>query len=860
MTKQESKQHIQGLIEKYERNAKAGKIKSFNEADTIKDFIEPLFESLGWDIRNTITDDEVKKEKSISGGKIDLGFYVNNIPVFFLEAKAMKIDLDEIKWAEQAINYSWNKGVTWAVLTDFETLKVFNAETPLKEISVNRFIEISYQDYINKFEQLWLLSKESFEQKLLDIEAERWGKIKQKKQVSEKLFEDLMHWRNILSRDFKTQNNLSSENIDEGVQKILDRFIFIRTAEDRKIEPNHLLNILRNGKPNYFKQLTKIFRNFDEGYNSKLFAYHFCEEWNSSDKVMGEIINGLYETQDGYHYNFSIISADVLGGIYEQYLGHIQGRNSEEKRKTKRKSQGIYYTKKYIVDFIIKETIEKILKKESEKNFSKIKILDPSCGSGSFLIAAYDKILEYFDKNNQQNTLFTKLEILKDNIYGVDLDIQAVEIAQLNLLLKVLSKRVTLPTLQHNVMSGNSLISGTSEMLEKYFGNNVKKHCPFNYEEEFKEVNNQGGFDAIIGNPPYIQLSMEKNISEGLKKYLLDTYHSSMGRLNTFGFFIRRGIELIKEGGYLGFIVPNTILTQDYYQELRKYILKSCTIESLVTFENLPFQDAVVENVILILKKVPSERKRNCNSIRIYSVNKNMIFNHTNNIKQNLFLLTDTCSFNISLNELQIKLKKAIEENSLPLSSFLNVNQAIALRHERNKWISNTKSNDNFKPLLIGGKNISRYSIKWDGSYLNYDTKGIHSGGDIKKFTKKEKIFFRRVSNCLIGALDIKQLYGLHTLVVMTRRDDIKVDIRYLLALFNSKLLNYYYKTVFASTKKIFSEIGARQVEQLPIKNIDITKIDEKKFHDEIVSKVNNIITLMLSCRKSHRIPTNMNQ
>src|SRR3972149_11835440 len=163
--KEEAKQQIQKLVEKYQRGLETGKIKSYNEAQPRKEFREPLFEFLGWDMRNRTFDNEVTTEVNVSGGRVDLAFRFGNIPVIFLEAKAMKVDLDEGKWAEQAINYSWNKSVTWAVLTDFESLTIFNAEIPPKSVSQNLFIEINCRDFINKFDQLWLLSKESFEQK-----------------------------------------------------------------------------------------------------------------------------------------------------------------------------------------------------------------------------------------------------------------------------------------------------------------------------------------------------------------------------------------------------------------------------------------------------------------------------------------------------------------------------------------------------------------------------------------------------------------------------------------------------------------------------------------------------------------------
>ncbi|MBU1355093.1 MAG: N-6 DNA methylase [Candidatus Edwardsbacteria bacterium] len=594
MTKQEAKQQIQKLVEKYQRIAEAGKVKTYNEAQTRNEFIEPLFSFLGWDMRNLSTDNEVTTEENVSGGRVDLAFRFNNIPVMFLEAKAMKVDLDEWKWAEQAINYSWNKSVTWAVLTDFESIKVFNAEIPPKSISQNLFIELKCADFVARFDQLWLLSKESFETKLLDKEAVKWGKLTQRKQVGVKLFEDLMSWRILLTKEFKKQNDLSQEELDEGVQRVLDRLIFIRTAEDREIEQNVLMGILRSGKAGLYRQLAKEFRDFDDGFNSKLFAPHYCEEWKADDKVIAEVISGIYETRDGYRYDFSAISSDVLGGIYEQYLGYVQGRKSEEKQKSQRKAQGIYYTPKYIVDYIVKEALGEALKNAKPKDISKIKVLDPACGSGSFLTAAYDEILGKVANPN----LFTKFDILKDNIYGVDLDAQAVEIAQLNLLLKVLTQKTKLPSLQHNLSSGNSLISEGDP-----------KYKPFNFETEFKEVSAHGGFDVIIGNPPYIK--------EYTNRSAFDAVHDNpyyQGKMDIWTLFACRAIDLLKDGGYFSFIAPNNWLTNAGARIFRNKILTEGQITKFIDFGDFKvFKDAGIQTMIFVFQKgKPKKRYQTC--------------------------------------------------------------------------------------------------------------------------------------------------------------------------------------------------------------------------------------------------------
>jgi adenine-specific DNA-methyltransferase len=590
-SKQEARIQVQKLVEKYRRIAEAGKVKSYNEAQTRNEFIEPLFESLGWDMRNLTVDNEVTTEEAVSGGRVDLAFRFNNIPVMFLEAKAMKVDLDEWKWAEQAINYSWNKSVTWAILTDFESVKIFNAEIPPKGINDNLFIEIKWDEYLERFDQLWLLSKESFEDKLLDKEAEKWGKLARRKQVGEKLFEDLLAWRGALTREFKKLNELTEEELNEGVQRILDRLIFIRTAEDRSFEPEVLMSLYRGWetsgrKASLYHKLVVVFQDFGRNYDSKLFAPHYCETWMADDGVFVEIIKGLYGTKDGYRYDFSAISADVLGGIYEQYLGYVQSKskNVAEKQKSKRKSSGIYYTPRYIVEYIVKETLGEVLKNTKQKDIPKIKVLDPACGSGSFLIAAYNRILS----NIEKPSMLSGFQILKENLFGVDLDVQAVEIAQLNLLLKVLVTKTKLPTLSHNIRSGNSLISEGDENLK-----------PFNFNKEFKDVFEQEGFDVIVGNPPYIKEDTNRLAFDGLHN---DPYYQ--GKMDIWTLFACRAIDMLKEGGYFSFIAPSSWISSTGASIFRNKILQSGEIIKFIDFNEFRvFKEASIQTMIFVFQK-----------------------------------------------------------------------------------------------------------------------------------------------------------------------------------------------------------------------------------------------------------------
>lgn len=319
--------------------------------------------------------DSVSAEERISKKRVDYGFKINGIPKFFLEAKAIPVDLNKTKFAEQAINYSWHKGCTWAVLTDFEGIKVFNAEWKSKTVRDNLFLNLIWSDYLDRFDTLWLLSKESFEKGLLDKEAELFGKKSKKIPVDKQLLADFTRFREMLSKDITKLNQdkgLTEEELDESVQRILDRLIFIRNCEDRELEARELMPALREWesvgkKGQLLKQLRAVFNYFNDQYNSKLFQEHLCDTLDISDIVLNEVVNGLYQTKDkAVYYDFSAIEADVLGNIYEQYLGHILRKTAKRAKVTeshaRRKEQGIYYTPSYIVDYIVRNTLGGVTK------------------------------------------------------------------------------------------------------------------------------------------------------------------------------------------------------------------------------------------------------------------------------------------------------------------------------------------------------------------------------------------------------------------------------------------------------------------------------------------------------------------
>ena len=600
-------------------------MKSFNEAKTKQGFIDPLFRALGWNFEDT---NEVAPEEKASGGRVDYAFKLNNVSTFFLEAKPLRADLTNTVYIKQAVTYAYTKSVTWALLTDFETLAIYVAQTG------KHFITLTCDKYLDAFDDLWLLSKESFQSNALAEKAERYGALPQRMGIEQRLFNQLRQWREELSTQLHSYNkHLSIKQIDEVIQRLFNRLIFIRTCEDRKIEDRLLesavhewVRIKRKGE--LIERLREIFRYFDGHYDSELFQKHLIDEVYIESNTIENLITGLYEVPGGIaSYDFSIIDTDVLGAVYEQYLGHVANvvkekvKNAQAKmelglpydeiveltaKKQSRKEHGIYYTPKFITDYIVKETVGHFLAERSADEIRKIKILDPSCGSGSFLIRAFDELLKHYanqkiSKSEQDIDAADRIAILQSNIFGVDLDKQAVEIACLNLLLRSLAKREPLPGLKNNIKEGNSLISGTEEELKKCFGKDWKDKKAFNWEEEFKDIMDNGGFDVVIGNPPYIRI---QSLPRDEANYYRDNYNSAFGSFDIYVLFIEQAINLLKPEGRMGLITSGKFLKSDYGKKLQQILIGSCTIENIIDLSaQRVFSEATTYPTIIILKK-----------------------------------------------------------------------------------------------------------------------------------------------------------------------------------------------------------------------------------------------------------------
>jgi hypothetical protein len=638
---------VKTLVKKFENNINAYKSGKYNETTVRQEFIDPFFKALGWDVNNEINTapqyrDVILEDSIKVGSKTkapDYSFTLHGRRIFFLEAKKPSIDIINDKDSVfQLKRYVWSAKLKLSVLTDFEDLAIYEAKNkPARNdnTKIGRVKLYNYKDYIDKWDEIYnLLSKDAILNGSFDKFAENTSK-KGTSLVDEEFLKEIEEWRLILARNIAIRNpEISINELNYTVQQTIDRIIFLRIAEDKGIEPyEQLLKLLDN--ENIYNAFGKLCLDADSKYNAGIFHFKEEKEINQSadeftlnlkidNDILKKIIKNLYYPKSPYE--FSVLSPEILGNVYEQFLGKIirltktHQAKIEEKPEVK-KAGGVFYTPQYIVDYIVKNTIETLCKNKTPQQVAKLKIVDPACGSGSFLLGAYEYLLNWHinyysklerppkdtiyqsKKKEYHLTIKKKKEILLNNIYGVDIDNQAVEVTKLSLLLKVLEdankdlletqqklyKERVLPFLGENIKAGNSLI-GTDIIGIKNIKLNqeeITKINPFDWQEEFKEIMKDGGFDAVIGNPPYVSWSNIKNreyFEEGRYlnlKYKCRPNHND-AQPNLYAFFMTQSLSLVKKMGLISFILPQEWLYQ--IDEFRDYFLENSGDITIIKF------------------------------------------------------------------------------------------------------------------------------------------------------------------------------------------------------------------------------------------------------------------------------------
>ncbi len=505
------------LVERFDEQRLAYLAGKYNETQLRSDYLNPLFEALGWDVQNhkgrAEKYREVILEQSVEvdgqAKAADYAFRIGEKPLFFVEAKKPAVNIGaNPEAAFQVRRYGWSAKLSLSLLSDFEQLAVYDCR--IKPVhgdpaSLGRVKLYSFKEYPDKWEEISdIFSCEAVLKGSFDQFAEGLKGKRGTADVDDAFLEEMERWRGDLARNIALRNpDLTQRDVNSAVQTTIDRIIFLRICEERGIEAEDALRNATVGKEVY-QDLVQLFKQADKKYNSGLF--HFSDEKKQSsypdtltlglkidDKVLKDILAHLYYPLSPYAFNY--IPTDILGQVYERFLGKVirltAGHQAKVEEKPEvRKAGGVYYTPTYIVDYIVKHTLGELLKEHSAESqkAKPLRVLDPACGSGSFLLGAYQYLLDWYldwyihndpvrwakgkapavveTKGGWQLTMDKKKEILLSHIYGVDIDAQAVEVTKLSLLLKVvenpgqlswLSERI-LPDLGENIKCGNSLI------------------------------------------------------------------------------------------------------------------------------------------------------------------------------------------------------------------------------------------------------------------------------------------------------------------------------------------------------------------------------------------------------------------
>ncbi|MBU4405046.1 MAG: N-6 DNA methylase, partial [Acidobacteria bacterium] len=773
------------------------------------------------------------------------------------------------------------------------------------------------EEYPDRWRELWdIFSREAVWAGAYD----KFAASKRKRGTSEvdsEFLKEIEGWRESLARNIALRNlYLGYDDLNTAVQRTIDRLIFLRMAEDRGSESyGQLLKLCE--QPEIYARFMKLCRKADEKYNSGIF--HFQKEDGVSeqhdrltpaltidDKVIKPILQNLY-FEHGSPYHFGVLPVEILGTVYERFLGKVIRLTAEHRAKVEekpevRKAGGVYYTPAYIVEYIVKNTVGKMIEGKSPaqlsggKNGQPLRVLDMACGSGSFLLGAYQCLLDHCLKWYLENhpakhkeavyldsrgkywrlAIAEKKRILITHIFGVDIDLQAVEVSKLSLLLKVLEGETdetvgqsrqlfherALPNLSNNIKCGNSLIG------PDYFSgrlipdpDEMKRVNPFDWSREFPEAMKSGGFDCVIGNPPW-----GADFSENEKRYIDSSFSLNSGKYESYIFFVERATKLNKVSGFFGFIIPSYWVSRSQTETLRNHLAEHMTPMSFVVWPDNLFNGVKMDSCIIITKNTPSTLNRH-ETIDIGEISTNQLKEITllgiNNLLSSVpvdrWLKQSNIRFNprIVLSDLEIFDKIFLD--SVNLGKIVEISQGLTLYRrstltelygkikaeeivEKRLFHANYKKDQTFKKELLG-KDVSRYNVHWNGeSWVSYGPWLAHAVDE--KFFRGPRLVVQKIRNpslkqrLVVGYLEDNEIYSAGVLLNLIPANS-EYSILFIQGLLNSILINWWYR-------KSIIDVSIRIVDlnTIPIHQIDFSNPKDKLRHDKIISLVDSMISL----------------
>lgn len=591
----------------------------YGETELRCDFIDPLFEALGWDmgnasglprsIREVIREDSVDVENRVK--KPDYSMRVAGQRKFFVEAKKPAVDIQRSRDAAfQVRRYGWSANLSISLLTNFKHLRIYDTTfppSPTDDADAALIFEFHYTDYVRRSDEIAALlsrarvSSEAFYENFSDARGRGI-------QVNDVFLEKINEWRMSLARDLLLRYPLDDGELNDVVQKIINRVIFIRMCEDRGIENENVLRAFADRRD--FVEIQRLFRRMDERYNTGLFDVDddpFQRDYQLETELFLSIVDDVYLPRAPY--TFSVLDSDFLGQVYEVFLTQrlsVDDGVLSLKDKPVYEDREIVTTPQVIVDELSKRTLHGCFSQKRGGGASLpfdemrgLRVLDIAVGSSRFLLKAFDLLVEeavrYYQAVGHHGEIFQrsvgdwqlcftkKKEILTNCLFGIDIDYSAVEVARFSLIVRLLEDenantlptgRKILPNLNANVIWGNSIVD------ERFVREDDEKTLPLRWSDAFNFEN----FDIIVGNPPYMKTEeMKGKFPEEFafyKKYYTTPYR----QFDKYFVFLERAIQKVKPDGWIGMIIPNKWITIESGEKVRKLLSTAGLVSEIVDF------------------------------------------------------------------------------------------------------------------------------------------------------------------------------------------------------------------------------------------------------------------------------------
>jgi hypothetical protein len=964
------RERVAKLCAEFAENLAYYKSRAFDETSCRQRLIDPFFAALGWDVadeqkrgpladvvlevsmrgrqQQTETTTEEEEDERIAVAlaadedpgpvgvrRPDYSFRLGGRTRFLVEAKRPSVEINSPRPIYQVKTYGWNADIPVALLTDFEGLLAFDCryQPVLSEPQTGLIPEfrLGYRTYVNNWDLLWdTFSREA----VAGGSLTRFDRVTVQKgqlPVDVVFLADLARWRQTLARDLaKNNRGLDIWQLNEATQLTLDRLVFIRVCEDRGLEHEEHLRALLDTEdpyPAFIKALAPLRAN----YNGGLLDPALADTLTVTPKVFKSIVRSLYTPWSPYR--FDAIGVEILGSIYERALGSIITLQPDRSVKVEfkpevRKAGGVYYTPQWVVDEIVRSTIDPLIARKRPAQLQNFRILDPACGSGSFLLGAYDRLIRHFEEYYTNNptvdkrshftdeqgverlTAAAKAQILRNSIFGVDVDPAAVEVTTMSLYLKSLEggspellrgqmqlTGAILPSLIANIRSGNSLIStdfyqqqnlGQLDAFEQHRLN------PFKWDDDqegFGKVLADGGFDVVIGNPPYFSIDAQYGVGHPVPAYLKSAYSDVwLDKTDIYYYFLRKAAELAQRR--LGFIVSRAFLEANKAQRLRGWLAANARLERIEDFDGfMVFADAGIATAVVVFDTTEPHGDSEVEVRRLPS-------GHWSTAQVIDGVRNDTVPFEAFDPKVKLgdrpwhfhnpyanSLFSRIDARGDPLIEVCELGQGMQTGANGvfGKLTARDVVDHDLPPELLKPRarnsDIDRFHIADSGEFLLYleDVSSFRAlpktVRDYLRLPAHEKKLRGRAAfkrgNCqwwqytwplhknlyrnprlvcpyrtghLRFALD--DCFSWLTLTDTTvafRRPHVQEDIRYLLGLLNTRLLTYRFRGLAKLTGPDLWEAFDNSIQDLPIRRINFDDATERGTHDAIVRLVRDI-------------------